>query len=157
MYVYEVYMKRIRNFCVYAFVIVLAFAPVAFAAGNAQIKAQMYSTIKNSPYFSTQKVFVDKFIQQLDTLGFNSDTAQWIAVDNYLVVDNKSFQQINNVYYMVYKSKDNAIIGLVRFKCKTPQNGGFKKIETYNYKSYNLRLDVDVNRFNLIEETACEI
>ena len=117
----------------------------------------MYSTIKNSPYFSTQKVFVDKFVQQLDTLGFNSDTAQWIAVDNYLVVDNKSFQQINNVYYMVYKSKDNAIIGLVRIKCKTPQNGGFKKIETYNYKSYNSRLDVDVNRFNLIEETACEI
>ncbi len=150
-------MERIKKIFTYAFVILLAFSSSAIASGNAQIKAQMYSAIKNSPYFSTQKVFIDKFVQQLDTLGFNLNNAQWIAVDDYLFADNKSFKQIDNVYYMVYKSKDDAIIGLVRFKCKTPQNGGFKKIETYNYKKYNSRLDVDINKFNLIEETACEI
>ena len=150
-------MKRFRIFCVYTFVCWLVFSSAVFAGGNSQIKSQMYNSIKNSPYFSTQKVFVDKFVQQLDTLGFNLNDAQWIAVDDYILADNKSFKQIKNVYYIVYKSKDDAIIGLVRFKCKTPQNGGFKKIETYNYKKYNSRLDVDINKFNLIEETACEI
>lgn len=127
-----------------------------FAMSNELIRQQMYSAVKSKPYFSTQKSFIDKFISELNQMGFNADKAHWRAIDKQIVVDETSFKEMDNVYFLVYKTLDNNIIGLVKFKCKTKDNGGFKKIESYNYKKYNGFVDVNVNRFNFIEESVCE-
>lgn len=128
----------------------------AVASVNNSLKMQLYNVQKNRPYFATQKTFIDKFVQQLDVMNFNERSASWKAIDKQIAVDESSFKELNDVYYLVFKTMDNSVIGLVRFKCKNSQNGGFKKIETYSYKRYTPINNISPSRFDYIEQAACE-
>lgn len=128
----------------------------AVAASNNALKLQMYNVLKDRPYFSTQKAFIDSFIEKLDKMDFSENTAAWKAIDKQIAVDEKSFKEIDNVYYLVFKSMDNGLIGLVRFKCKQNGNGGFKKLEAYSYKRFTPMNTITPGRFDFIEETVCE-
>ncbi len=126
------------------------------STGNEAIRAQMYNVIRTKPYFNTTKPFIDNFITELNTINYSSEKAVWRTIDERIAVDETSFKEINGIYYLVFKTRDDGIIGLVRFKCKTNDNGGFKKIQSFNYKKLNAITEIDENRFNLIEEAACE-
>ena len=126
------------------------------AAVNNSLKLQLYNVQKSRPYFATQKAFIDKFVEQLDVMNFNERSASWRAIDKQIAVDESSFKELNNVYYLVFKTMDNSVIGLVRFKCKNTENGGFKKIETYSYKRYTPINNISPSRFDYIEQAACE-
>lgn len=141
-------------FSVFAFTFCTALSAVATA--NNSLRLQIYSVIKNRPYFSTQKSFVDAFIEKLDKISFSENSASWKAIDSQIAVDEKSFKSVDDVYYLVFKTMDNGLIGLVRFKCKKEGNAGFKKIEAYSYKKYTPMNTISPSRFDFIEETVCE-
>ncbi len=60
---------------------------------------------------------IDSVVNDFDKIGFSEATADWKPVNDFLLYDSKTSRKAGNIYYVVFKTKDNQKIGLVKKSC----------------------------------------
>ena len=100
--------------------------------------AQDYSSLKNKllanfpgtfegkpvhpKTYSLGIAIINQLVEDFRTVGFDEKKARWYDVDDYVLYDANSLKKIGNTCWLVYKSKDNKIIGTYMMNTENPVN-----------------------------------
>lgn len=130
---------------------------IASSASNEVIRTQMYSVMKSRPYFNTNKIFIDKFVDELNSIDYDMAKAAWGPIGGNIYIDNNSSQFIDNMYYLVFKTGNESAIGLLKFRCRTASDGSYNEVKAYSYKRYDPNTNmIDEADFKDVESSVCK-